>query len=80
MEEKVKELRRQFQTDFAQVKQAKEVEQLKVKYLGKKGPIQELLMQLRDSSADERPRLGKLINDLKEELAHLCEEGLQGFE
>lgn len=80
MEEKVTELRRQFQSDFSQIKQARDIELLKVKYLGKKGPVQELMMELRNSTPEERPRLGKMINDLKEEMARICDQGLESLE
>ncbi len=79
MQDKVSALRHQFQEDFATVSQAKDVEELKVKYLGKKGPIQDLMMQLRNCSAEERPLMGKIINDLKMEISHICEQGLEGL-
>ena len=44
------------------------LEALKVKYLGKKGPIQNLMKSLKDATPEQRPQLGKLINDLKEEI------------
>jgi phenylalanyl-tRNA synthetase alpha chain len=40
---------------------------LKVKYLGKKGPIQNLMKNLKEIAPDQRPAAGKEINDLKEE-------------
>ena len=79
MEERFSHLRQQFKSDLENVKDLKDVEQLKVHYLGKKGPIQELMQSLRDCTADERPHLGKKINTLKEELSHLCEEAITGF-
>lgn len=79
MEERVSTLRHQFQGALKNVKQAKDVEQLKVQYLGKKGPIQDLMMQLRDCSPDQRPQLGQAINALKEEIALLCDEALAGL-
>lgn len=77
MEERVAGLRAQFKTDLSSIKDSKDVEQLKVRYLGKKGPIQELMMSLRDCSPEEKPQFGKKINDLKEELTFLCEEAIQ---
>ena len=79
MESKVSALRHEFQNDLKQASGSKDIEQLKVKYLGKKGPIQGLMIQLRDCSADQRPLLGKIINDLKEEISLLCEQGLDSF-
>jgi phenylalanyl-tRNA synthetase alpha chain len=79
VEETISLLRTQFQSDLKEVKFTRDLEQLKVKYLGKKGPVQDLMLQLRECAAEERPRYGKLINDLKEEIALLCDEGLKSL-
>lgn len=42
-----------------------QIDALKVKYLGKKGRVQGLMPLLKDASKEERPGLGKLINELK---------------
>jgi len=77
--ERVSSLKQQFQSELKQVTLSKDVEQLKVKYLGKKGPIQDLMLQLRDVSADVRPQLGKEINELKESISQLCEQAIETF-
>ncbi len=79
MEDKVSLLREQFQNDFSKITELKDVEELKVKYLGKKGPVQELMLELRNCPPDTRPLLGKLINELKEEFSRLCEQGIEGL-
>jgi phenylalanyl-tRNA synthetase alpha chain len=79
VEEKVSWLRNRFQTDLKEVKTIKDAEHLKVKYLGRKGPVQDLMLHLRECAAEERPRFGKMINELKEEIAALCDSCLQGF-
>jgi len=76
VQRKVATLRTQFQQDLENVKFVKDVEQLKVKYLGKKGPIQELMTSLRDAAPEARPELGKVINELKEEFARLCDQAI----
>ena len=35
--------------------------------MGKKGPVQALMLDLKNCSSEERPHLGKAINDLKDE-------------
>ncbi len=80
MQGKIGALRQQFKTELASVKDTTDVEQLKVRFLGKKGPVQDLMSALRNSSADERPLLGKQINDLKVELTDLCEKALLSFQ
>lgn len=79
MQDKIVTLRKQFQSELSSVQHSKEVEQLKVKYLGKKGPVQDLMQHLRDTPAEERPLIGQQINTLKEELALLCEKALESF-
>ncbi len=79
MQDQVNTLRAQFRGDLAKVLNVQEVDQLKTKYLGRKGPVQALMLNLRDVATEQRPLLGKLINELKQELEHLCEEAFNGF-
>ncbi len=60
-------LRQQFNDDLIQAGTLKAVEALKVKYLGRKGPIQDLMRMLKDADPEQRPHLGKIINDLRED-------------
>lgn len=79
MEAHIGKLRQQFKDELSIVKDSKDVEQLKVRYLGKKGPLQTLMTQLREVAADQRPLVGKQINDLKLELEELCSHAHTGF-
>ena len=59
---------------------AASVEQLRVKYLGKKGAITDMLKGVSQLPAPERPEAGKIINQAKQELMQLLkaqEERLQ---
>lgn len=51
-----------------------EMNQLKIAYLGKKGPVQCLMMLMKDLSNDDKPKFGALVNELKQELSKLIEE------
>ncbi len=69
---KITEIRNNFLKELKLAKTSKEIENLKIKYLGKKGPIQGLMQFLKDATVEERPDFGKLINDIKQEVtAHL---------
>ncbi|PIS01132.1 MAG: phenylalanine--tRNA ligase subunit alpha [Chlamydiae bacterium CG10_big_fil_rev_8_21_14_0_10_35_9] len=72
----IEELRSNFLIDLKSVETSQEVETLKVKYLGKKGPIQQLMMALKTCEKDQRPKLGQLINSLKQEFSSHCESSL----
>jgi len=79
MEKEVLLLKKAFQKDLTSVKHSKDIEELKVKYLGKKGPVQGLMVNLRSVDPDKRPQVGKIINELKLEIADLCEQALSSF-
>lgn len=65
MKNKIELTREKFEHELGEAKTSAEVEQLRVLYLGKKGPIQELMKSLKEVTAEERPSFGKFINDLK---------------
>lgn len=58
----------------------REVQELKVKYLGKKGKITELMKQMGTLSKEERPVFGKKINQLKNYIETSCKELAQQLE
>lgn len=79
MDKRLQELREEFKEALARAGDSKDVEQLIVQYLGKKGPLQDLMVQLREAPANMRPLFGKQINDLKVELGELCHQALAGY-
>jgi phenylalanyl-tRNA synthetase alpha chain len=76
LHEQIGELRSHFLSELKEASHSKDLEQIKVKYLGKKGPIQALMLELKNCSPSDRPLFGKLINDLKEELSSHCDHSL----
>lgn len=79
MGDKVASLRLQFKVELQAVHNSKDVDLLKTRFLGKKGPIQDLMLALRDCNPEERPLLGKEINELKEELSEACDKAFQAL-
>lgn len=69
MNKKIDHLRGEFASDLNQVKTSQELEALKVKFLGRKGPIQDLMKSLKDADSQMRPLIGKQINELKEAIS-----------
>jgi phenylalanyl-tRNA synthetase alpha chain len=65
----IETLRQQFENDVTAAKSSADLETIKVKYLGRKGPVQNLMQGLKDVPAEKRPEVGKGINDLKEEIS-----------
>lgn len=79
MKDEIQRLRESFKEEIKLITSSKDLEQFKVKYLGKKGPVQALMMSLKDCIAEERPMVGKLINTLKEEITTHIDESYQTF-
>jgi phenylalanyl-tRNA synthetase alpha chain len=77
--EKFKDLREKFHSELLRAVSSIDVEQIKIRFLGKKGYCQALIAILRESPAAERPALGKQINDLKQEITDLCYKALEFF-
>lgn len=69
MHNSIQALRNEFEVEIASSKTAIDIETLRVKYLGKKGPIQQLMKLLKETPPEQRPEFGKVINDIKEEVA-----------
>ncbi|MGI5876661.1 MAG: phenylalanine--tRNA ligase subunit alpha [Dethiobacteria bacterium] len=65
MQEKVTKLRTEFQNDLEGTKEVPDLEQLRIRYLGKKGKITMLLRNLNQVPTEQRPLLGKQLNELK---------------
>ncbi|MES2272831.1 MAG: phenylalanine--tRNA ligase subunit alpha [Chlamydiota bacterium] len=78
--DQIGELRSHFLRELKEASNSKDLDLLKVKFLGKKGPIQALMLELKHCSAEERPHFGKLINDLKEELVSHFDNSLARLE
>lgn len=77
--ELISNLRHQFQSDLSKASTSHDVEALRIRYLGRKSPVQDLMKSLKDFSEEERPKAGKLINELKEEIAAAIEERAKQF-
>jgi phenylalanyl-tRNA synthetase alpha chain len=68
MEQELLQLQAEAKTKLATLENQKDLEELRVRYLGRKGLFTGLLRQLGQVSAEDRPRLGKLANQIKEDL------------
>jgi len=77
MQPTIETLRQEFKTELSLAKSTANLEVVKVKYLGKKSPIQNLMRALKDVPQEQRPECGKWINDLKEEISASIETSQQ---
>lgn len=71
MEQQLKTLKEAASAAVVAAESVQELNDLRVKYLGKKGEITGLLRGLGALSSEERPRVGQLVNELRAELENL---------
>lgn len=80
MKEKVENLKQEVKERLKNTANLKEVNEIKVEYLGKKGPVNELTSHMRELSVEEKKEFGKLLNNLKQELTASIEEKIKFYE
>ncbi|ASB87995.1 phenylalanine--tRNA ligase subunit alpha [Bacillus sonorensis] len=69
MQEQLKQLEKEAVAKVEGAQSLKEVNDVRVAYLGKKGPITEVLRGMGKLSAEERPKMGALANEVRETIA-----------
>ncbi|MBK5484272.1 phenylalanine--tRNA ligase subunit alpha [Peribacillus sp. TH16] len=80
MQERLIELQEEALQKVAAASELKELNEVRVSYLGKKGPITEVLRGMGKLSAEERPKIGALANDVREAIASKIEEKQKALE
>ena len=77
MEQTLRQLREESLAAIREAGALDALEALRVKYLGKKGELTAVLKQMGKLSAEERPVMGQLANQIREELTAAIETGRQ---
>ena len=73
MEQQLKELRESAVVELAKADSLEMLNDLRVKYLGKKGSLTSILRGMGALSAEERPRIGQIVNEIRAELEGVIE-------
>lgn len=73
MKEKVAQLREQAKVKIESAVSLQELEEIRVKLLGKKGELTEISKGMKNLSPEERPVLGQLVNETREFITNLLE-------
>ena len=74
IETTVEKLRQRAREEILSASDQDALEEARVAYLGRRGKIRELLGNISELPENERPKAGQLLNELKNELAHLHEK------
>lgn len=68
MKEKLEALREQALHELESLRVPKDLEEFRIRVMGKKGTLTEVLRGMGSLPADERPKVGQLVNQLRSEL------------
>ena len=74
MKEQIENLKNQALEEIAKSESSKELNDLRVKYLGKKGELTSILRGMGELSPEERPKMGALVNSAKQEVENEIQE------
>ena len=80
MEEKLAALLKEAKAEVGNAAELKEIETLRVKYLGKKGEVTSVLKGMKDLTPEQRPVLGKKANEVRDEITDLLAEKREKLE
>lgn len=79
MREKIEQLKNEVIEKINSVENLKEINDLKVIYFGKKGPVSELSTYLRTLEQEKKKEFGKMLNELKTELSSKFDEKIKYY-
>ena len=74
MKEQIEQISKNAKEEILQTKGIKELKDIRVKYLGKKGELTAVLRGMGELTAEERPIIGALVNVVRDELENLIKE------
>ena len=80
MEEEVNQIKNETLKKIEQAKNLQEIEDIRVKVLGKKGELTAVLKMMGSLSPEERPKMGSLVNNVKDEISKKINEAQTKFE
>lgn len=76
MDKAIKKVKTSFQSDLKSCKTSEDLEQLRIKYLGRRGQLTDLFNQFGTLSNKDKPKYGKTLNVLKSDLTTSYNEKL----
>ena len=71
MKEKIKQIRVKAEDEISKIETIHDLNEVKVKILGKKGELTEILRGMGSLSSEERPVIGNLVNKVRDEIEGL---------
>ncbi|TLS39168.1 phenylalanine--tRNA ligase subunit alpha [Pseudalkalibacillus caeni] len=80
MKERLQALKEEAVSKIEEASNVKEIQDIRVAYLGKKGPITEILRGMGKLPAEERPKMGQLGNEIRAIISDKLDEKMEQLE
>lgn len=80
MKEQIAKIKGSATSEIENCKTLQELNDVRVKYLGKKGELTAVLKGMKDLSGEERPVIGALVNEVRDSLENKIKESEQALE
>jgi phenylalanyl-tRNA synthetase alpha chain len=80
MEQQLNAIRQEALSSIEKSKKTEEIEEIRIKVLGRKGLLTGILRSLANLSPEEKTAIGKLANEIKEEIENAIEKRLADIE
>jgi phenylalanyl-tRNA synthetase alpha chain len=80
IQEKLQQLKKTFEEGIPHLTSMDDLLQFKAKFVGKSGGLSEVLKGLKDATADERPKIGALANQLRDFFEQALADRIKVFE
>ena len=74
MRKKIEAIKKAAQERIGKITSLQELQETKVKYLGKKGELTSILKGLGGLSQEERPKVGSMVNQVRDEIEQALEK------
>ena len=74
MKDKIEEIKKEVEKKLENLQDLKKLNELRIEYLGKKGQLTGILRNMGNLNADERPKVGAMVNKAKEEIESRMKE------
>ena len=79
MKEKIEQIKQKTLEEIRNVTDRKNLEEIKIKALGKKGELTEVLKGLKDLAQEERPKVGAWVNEAKKNVEEFIKQKEEEF-
>ena len=74
MKEKLEQIKAEALSKIENSDALEKLNEVRVNYLGKKGELTAVLKSMKDVAPEDRPKVGQMVNEVREEIEKVCNQ------